>query len=65
MKMIACAEKVHKNSTHADGVLGPGSADARPSARPPIDMNGHFPAHVSASHLKDPPTHKKAYPKWL
>ena len=30
------------------GVLAPGSAHARPSAQPPIDMSGNFPAHVSA-----------------
>jgi hypothetical protein len=30
------------------GVLTPGSAHARTSARPPIDTSGNFPAHVSA-----------------
>ena len=30
------------------GVLALGSARARPSAQPPIDMSGNFPAHVSA-----------------
>jgi hypothetical protein len=30
------------------GVLAPGSAHARPSARPPIDTSGNFPAPVSA-----------------
>ena len=30
------------------GVLAPGSAHARPSTQPPIDMSGNFPAHVSA-----------------
>ena len=30
------------------GVLAPGSAYARPSARPPIETSGNFPAHVSA-----------------
>jgi hypothetical protein len=30
------------------GVRAPGSAHARPSARPPIDPSGNFPAHVSA-----------------
>ena len=30
------------------GVLAPGSAHGRPSAQPPIDMSGNFPAHVSA-----------------
>ena len=30
------------------GVLAPGSAHARPSAQPPIDTSGNFPAHMSA-----------------
>ena len=30
------------------GVLATGSAHARPSARPPIDMSGTFPVHMSA-----------------
>jgi hypothetical protein len=30
------------------GVLALGSAHARPSARPPIDTSGNFPAHMSA-----------------
>jgi hypothetical protein len=30
------------------GVIAPGSAHARPSARPPIDTSGYFPAPVSA-----------------
>ena len=30
------------------GVLAPGSPHARPSARPPIDTSGKFPAHMSA-----------------
>ena len=30
------------------GVLAPGSAHARPSAQPPIDVSGNFSAHVSA-----------------
>ena len=34
------------------GVLTPGSAHARPSAQPPIDMSGNFPAHVSAVTFK-------------
>ena len=29
------------------GILAPGSAHARPSAQPPINVNGNFPAHVS------------------
>ncbi len=30
------------------GVLAPVSAHAGPSAQPPIDVSGNFPAHVSA-----------------
>jgi hypothetical protein len=30
------------------GVVAPGPAHARPSAQPPIDMSGNFPAHVFA-----------------
>ena len=30
------------------GVLAPSSAHARPSARPPINTSGNFPAHMSA-----------------
>ena len=30
------------------GVLAPGSAHARPSARPPIDTSGNLPVHMSA-----------------
>ena len=30
------------------GVLAPGSVHARPSAQPPIDTSGNFPAHLSA-----------------
>ena len=30
------------------GVLAPGSSHARPSAQPPIDTSGNFPAHLSA-----------------
>ena len=30
------------------GVLAPGSAHARPSAQPPINTSGNFPAHMSA-----------------
>ena len=29
------------------GVLAPGSAHERPSARPPIDTSGNFSAHIS------------------
>ena len=41
-------QKQFEMSTHADGVLAPGSAHARPSARPPLYMSGNFPANVSA-----------------
>ena len=34
------------------GVLAPRSAHARPSAQPPIDMSGNFPAHVSVVTFK-------------
>ena len=37
-----------KISASADGVLAPGSVHARPSAQPPIDTSGNFPAHMSA-----------------
>jgi hypothetical protein len=30
------------------GVLAPGSANARTSAQPPMDMSGNFSVHVSA-----------------
>jgi hypothetical protein len=33
------------------GVLAPGSAHARPSAQPPIDVSGNFPPHVSAENF--------------
>jgi hypothetical protein len=38
-----------KISSHADGgpVLAPGSAHARPSAQPPINVSENFPVHVS------------------
>jgi hypothetical protein len=39
------------------GVLAPGSAQARPSARRPIDTSGNFPAPVSAdspSNIRNP-----------
>ena len=35
-------------SVHAHGVLAPGSAHARTSARPSISMSGNFSAHMSA-----------------
>ena len=46
------------------GVLAPGSAHARPSAHPPIDSSGNFPAHVSAESSSNiSPTPQKSYPK--
>ena len=36
------------------GVLAPGSAHARPSAQPPIDVSGNFPAHLTLKHLPQP-----------
>ena len=38
------------------GVLAPGSAHASPSARPPIDTSGNFPAHVSPSNNSPNPS---------
>ena len=35
------------------GVLVSGSAHARPSAGPPIDTSGNFPAHMSAESLSN------------
>ena len=32
------------------GVLAPGSAHARPSAQPPIDVSRNFPAHMVGVH---------------
>ena len=47
------------------GVLAPGSAHARPSAQPPIDMSGNFRRMCLQSHLQtSPPTPQKAYPKF-
>ena len=34
------------------GVLAPGSAHARPSARPPIDTSGNISAHMSRGVVK-------------
>jgi hypothetical protein len=39
---------VRKISAHANWGPSPGSAHARPSAQPPIDVSGNFPAQVSA-----------------
>ena len=36
------------NQLELPGVFAPGSAHARPSAQPPIDTSGNFPAHMSA-----------------
>jgi hypothetical protein len=33
------------------GVLAPGSAHARPSAQPPIDVSGNFPVHLPTESL--------------
>jgi hypothetical protein len=41
-------EKKKKFPLMPMGVLAPGSVHARPSAQPPIDMSGNFPARVSA-----------------
>ena len=41
-------EKISKFPLTPMGVLAPWSAHARPSAWPPINMRGDFPAHVSA-----------------
>ena len=47
------------------GVLAPGSAHARPSARPPIGMSKNFPAKCLQSHLQtSPPTPQNSYPKF-
>ena len=48
------------------GVLAPGSAHARPSAWPPIDMSGNFSAHMGLkSQLqKSSPSPKNSYPKF-
>ena len=45
LNIINCCEKFPLAPM---GVLAPGSAHARPSARHPIDTSGNFPAHVSA-----------------
>jgi hypothetical protein len=41
-------KKKEKNLLALMGVLAPGSEHARPSAQPPIDNSGNFPAPVSA-----------------
>ena len=47
------------------GVLAPGSAHARPSAWPPIDVSGNFTAQSLQSHPQtSPPTPQKSYPKF-
>ena len=45
MKILKCGYKFPKALM---GVLAPGFAHARPSARPPIDTSRNFPAHMSA-----------------
>ena len=42
------AENIYEFPLAPMGVLAPGSAQARPSARPPIDTSGNFPAQMSA-----------------
>jgi hypothetical protein len=47
-----------QNSAHAGGVLAPGAAHARLSARPPIDRSRNFPLRMfaeSASHISPNP----------
>ena len=47
------------------GVLAPGSAHARPSARPPIDTRKKFRHTCLHSHLQtSPPTPQKSYQKF-
>ena len=47
------------------GVLGPWSANARPSAQPPIDTNENFRRTCLQSHLQtSPPTPQKSCPKF-
>ena len=41
-------KRLNKIYAHVNGGPAPGSAHARPSAQPPIDMSEKFPAHVSA-----------------
>ena len=41
-------KEIERISAHADGVIAPGSAHAKPSARPPISMSGTFSEHMSA-----------------
>ena len=43
-----CLENQYQISASADGVLAPGSAHARPSARPLINTSRNFSAHISA-----------------
>jgi hypothetical protein len=44
-------KRKEKISASEMGVLAPGPVHARPSARPPIDTSGNFPAHTSAESL--------------
>ena len=51
IKALLTEKQIHKTKTKNTlapmGVLAPGSAHARPSARPPIDTSGNFLAHMS------------------
>ena len=49
-------------------VLDPGSADARPSAWPPIDMSGNLSAYMSAkspSNNSEPKDNISKYPPFM
>jgi hypothetical protein len=46
------------------GILAPGSAHARPSARPHIATSGNFLAHVSAESPSNISPNQKSYPKF-
>ena len=61
-----CQEEIMEKFPLAPmGVLAPGSAQARPSARPPIDTSGNFPAHVSAESPSNiSPNPLEVYPKF-
>ena len=48
LKKIMWHRKIISKIVDTMGVLTPGSALARPSARPPIDTSGNFLAHMSA-----------------
>ena len=48
MPHVCIKLKLNKYPLAPMGVLAPGSAHAIPSAQPPIDTSGKFPAHMSA-----------------